>query len=105
MQIQERTNIDELTNKQAKDILMGYNKFCEHIPFIKDKLGIKPPIMTPELEDKLCIYYGYSTTICETSRRRVNFLNYYYTIYKLCELLDEEEFLPYFPCLKIGKNE
>jgi len=31
---------------------------------------------------------------------RVNFLNYYYTVYKLCELLDQKQFLPYFPMLK-----
>ena len=45
-----------MTNKKAKDILkkLGYNKYYEHISFIKDKLGIKPPIMSPELEDKLC---------------------------------------------------
>ena len=38
-----------------KDILkkLGFNKYYEHIPFIKDKLGINP-IMSPELEDKLC---------------------------------------------------
>ena len=29
---------------------LGYNKYYEHIPFIKDKLGIKPPIMSAELE-------------------------------------------------------
>ena len=39
-----------MTNKKAKDILkLGY-KYYEHIPFIKDKLGIRPPVMTPELE-------------------------------------------------------
>ena len=44
-----------MTNKKAKDILkLGYNKYYEHIPFIKDKLGIRPPIMSPELEDTLC---------------------------------------------------
>ena len=31
---------------------------------------------------------------------RTNFLNYYYTIYKLCEILDYKEFLEYFPMLK-----
>tara|TARA_Y100000741_G_C18241085_1_gene553700 strand:+ start:479 stop:1579 length:1101 start_codon:yes stop_codon:yes gene_type:complete len=100
----ERGDITQLTNKQAKDILkkLGYNKFYEHIPFIKDKLGIKPPIMTPELEDRLCnlfmeIQRPYAK-FCPGDR--VNFLNYYYTIYKLCELLEEEEFLPYFPMLK-----
>jgi len=30
----------------------------------------------------------------------VNFLNYYYTVYKLCELLQKNEFLSYFPMLK-----
>ena len=33
-------------------------------------------------------------------KNRVNFLNYYYTIYKLCEMLNYKEFLPYFPMLK-----
>tara|TARA_X000000368_G_scaffold64865_1_gene46266 strand:- start:1652 stop:2758 length:1107 start_codon:yes stop_codon:yes gene_type:complete len=100
----ERCDINVITNKKMKDILkkLGYNKFYEHIPFIKDKLGIKPPIMTPELEDTLCnlfmeIQRPYAK-YCPGGR--VNFLNYYYTIYKLCELLDEEEFLPYFPMLK-----
>ena len=31
---------------------------------------------------------------------RVNFLNYYYVLYKLCELLNENKFLPFFPMLK-----
>ena len=100
----ERINMATITNKKAKEILkkFGYNKYYEHIPFIKDKLGIKPPIMTPDLEDKLCslfmeIQRPYAK-YCPDDR--VNFLNYYYTIYKLCELLDETEFLPYFPMLK-----
>jgi len=52
----KRITIEQLTNKKAKEILkkLGYNKYYEHIPFIKDKLGIKPPIMTPELEERLC---------------------------------------------------
>ena len=52
----ERIDLTALNNKKAKEILkkLGYNKYYEHIPFIKDKLGIKPPVMTPELEDSLC---------------------------------------------------
>ena len=81
---------------------MGYNKYYEHIPFIKDKLGIKPPIMSPELEDTLCNLFielqaPYSK-FCPDDR--VNFLNYYYTAYKLCELLGETGYLPMFPLLK-----
>ena len=100
----ERFDVVSITNKKAKEILkkLGYNKYYEHIPFIKDKLGIKPPIMTPELEDKLCnlfmeIQRPYAK-YCPDDR--VNFLNYYYTIYKLCELLEEDHFLEYFPMLK-----
>ena len=52
----ERISLNELTNKKTKEILknLGYNKYYEHIPFIKDKLGIKPPIMSAELEITLC---------------------------------------------------
>ena len=100
----ERININELNNSTTKEILkkLGYNKYYEHIPFIKDKLGIKPPIMTPELEETLCnLFLDIQTPYSKhMPKDRVNFLNYYYTVYKLCELLNEKEFLPYFPMLK-----
>lgn len=100
----ERIDLKQLNNKKAKEILkkLGYNKYYEHIPFIKDKLGIKPPVMTPELEESLCNLFmeiqGPYAKFCPDDR--VNFLNYYYTVYKLCELLDQSQFLPYFPMLK-----
>ncbi len=100
----ERIELKQLTNLKAKEILkkLGYNKYYEHIPFIKDMIGIKPPIMTPELEETLCnlfmeIQAPYAK-FCPDDR--VNFLNYYYTVYKLCELLDQKQFLPFFPMLK-----
>lgn len=100
----ERIKLTQITNKKAKDILkkLGYNKYYEHIQFIKYKLGIKPPVMTPQLEERLCnmfmdIQVPYAKYCPED---RVNFLNYYYTIYKLCELMDQKKFLPFFPMLK-----
>ena len=100
----ERIGLTQLTNKRTKEILkkLGYNKYYEHIPFIKDKLGIKPPIMSSDLETLLCnlfmdIQAPYAK-FCPDDR--VNFLNYYYTVYKLCELLNQTQFLPYFPMLK-----
>jgi hypothetical protein len=100
----ERISLSDLSNKKTKEILknLGYNKYYEHIPFIKDKLGIRPPIMSAELEETLCNLFmelqkPYSK-YCP--KERVNFLNYYYTLYKLCELLNERSFLPYFPMLK-----
>jgi hypothetical protein len=100
----ERIPLSKFTNSKAKEVLkkLGYNKYYEHIPFIKDKLGIKPPIMTPELEETLCNLFmeiqGPYAKFCPDDR--VNFLNYYYTVYKLCELLEKGEFLSYFPMLK-----
>jgi len=100
----ERIDLSQITNVKTKEILkkLGYNKYYEHIPFIKDKLGIKPPIMSPELEETLCNLFielqGPYSKYCPDDR--VNFLNYYYTAYKLCELLGEDKYLPFFPMLK-----
>jgi hypothetical protein len=100
----ERIEISQFTDKKAKEIMkkLGFNKYYEHIPFIKDKLGIKPPVMTPDLEERLCNLFmeiqGPYAKFCPDDR--VNFLNYYYTVYKLCELLGRTEFLPFFPMLK-----
>jgi hypothetical protein len=100
----ERITLSQITNLKTKEILkkLGYNKYYEHIPFIKDKLGIPPPIMSPELEETLCNLFvelqsPYSK-VCPD--HRVNFLNYYYTAYKLCELLGETKYLEKFPMLK-----
>jgi hypothetical protein len=100
----ERIDLSQINNNKTKEILkkLGYNKYYEHIPFIKDKLGIKPPIMSPELEDTMCNLFielqsPYSK-YCPDDR--VNFLNYYYTAYKLCELLGESQYLDHFPMLK-----
>ena len=100
----ERIDLSQISNNKTKEILkkLGYNKYYEHIPFIKDKLGIKPPIMSPELEETLCNLFmdiqGPYAKYCPDDR--VNFLNYYYTVYKLCELLNQDKFLPFFPLLK-----
>jgi len=100
----ERVDISQITNAKTKDILkkLGHNKYYEHIPFINDKLGIPPPIMSQELEETL--YNLFSELQAPYSKycpdNRVNFLNYYYTAYKLCELLGEDTYLKDFPMLK-----
>jgi hypothetical protein len=100
----ERIEYDKLTYYKTKELLkkLGYNKYYEHINFIKDKLGIKPPIISQELEETLCnffmeIQYPYAKHCPDY---RVNFLHYYYVLYKLFELLDETQYLPEIPMLK-----
>jgi hypothetical protein len=100
----ERIEMDDITNDKMKNILkkLGYNKYYEHITFIKSHLGIKPPIMSEELEEKLCNMFDEIQTpyskFCPPDR--VNFLNYYGVLYKMCELLGEDEYLPHFYMLK-----
>jgi hypothetical protein len=100
----ERIGLDQLTHHKTKEILkkLGFNKYYEHIAFIKNKLGIKPPVFSPELEDTLCnlfmeIQAPYAKTCPDY---RVNFLNYYYVLFKFCELLGEEQYLDSIPLLK-----
>jgi hypothetical protein len=85
---------------------LRYNKYYEHIPTIINQFcGIRAPKMTPELEQQLKIMFDeiqspfekYSALICPN---RKNFLNYNYVFYKMCELLNKDEFLPHFPLLK-----
>ena len=100
----ERISLEHLTHYKTKEILkkLGFNKYYEHIAFIKNKLGIKPPVFSPELEDTLCnlfmeIQAPYAKTCPDY---RVNFLNYYYVLFKFCELLEESQFLQDIPLLK-----
>jgi len=100
----ERISINELTNTKMKNILkkLGYNNYYEHITFIKSQLGIKPPTMSEELEEKLCNMFDeiQAPYAKYCPQERVNFLNYYGVLYKMCELLGEDEYLPYFHTLK-----
>jgi len=100
----ERIEYSKLTYYKMKELLkkLGHNKFYEHINFIKDKLGIKPPVISQELEETLCnffmeIQYPYAKHCPDY---RVNFLHYYYVLYKLFELLTEHIYLPEIPMLK-----
>jgi hypothetical protein len=85
---------------------LKYNKYYEHIPTIINELcGIDAPKMTRELEEQLKIMFDeiqipfekYSKLI---SPERKNFLNYNYIFYKMCQLLNKDEFLNCFPLLK-----
>ena len=100
----ERIHLDTMTYYVTKGLLkkLGYNKYYEHINFIKDKLGMKPPIITQELEETLCnffmeIQYPYAKHCPDY---RINFLHYYYVLYKLFELLGQHHYLDEIPMLK-----
>mgnify|MGYP006266943783 CR=1 FL=1 len=96
---------DEITHTKVKEILkkLGYNKYYEHTPFITTIVnGIKPPTMSQELEDRLRImFYQIQAPFDKyCPKERINFISYSYVLYKFCELLGEDDYLPCFPLLK-----
>jgi hypothetical protein len=89
---------------KMRDILrkLGLNKYFEHIQYINSLFGIKPPIMNEELHETLCVLFIEIqkpwATHCPANR--TNFFNYTYTLYQLCVLLDQTQYLPYIPMMK-----
>ena len=96
---------NEITHSKIKELLKknGFNKYYDHIPYITTILnGIKPPVMSNALEEKIRIMFYKTQEPFEKHKPkdRKNFLSYPYILYKLCELLSEDEFLDCFPLLK-----
>jgi hypothetical protein len=97
-------DVQEIDNITMREILkrIRLNKYFEHIQYINSLLGIKPPTMSEELINTLCVLFIELqepwALYCPQSR--TNFFNYTYTLYQLCVLLDQKQYLPYIPMLK-----
>jgi hypothetical protein len=81
---------------------LGLNKYFEHIQYINSIFGIKPPIMNEELHETLCVLFIeiQKPWAVHCPPNRTNFFNYTYTLYQLCVLLDQTQYLPYIPMMK-----
>jgi len=102
---QKITSLTDITHAKVKGALkkLRHNKYYEHVPFITNILnGSKPPSMSPKLEDTLRKMFDEIQLPFDKHcpKERKNFLSYSYVIYKFCELLEEDDYLPYFPLLK-----
>lgn len=102
---QKIKNIKDITNAKVKALLKKLNmsKYYEHVPYISNILnGIKPPSMSQALEDKIRMMFKDVQEPFDKHcpKTRTNFLSYPYTLYKFCELLGEDDFLPCFQLLK-----
>ena len=98
-------NVNEITKAKVKQHLkkLKYNKYYEHVTHITNLLtGIKPPSMTPIVEEQLRNMFREIQIPFETYKpaTRSNFLSYSYCLYKFCELLGYDELLCHFPLLK-----
>ena len=99
------TDMATLKPSKLREILrkMKCSKYYEHIPHIINRLnGQNAPFMSREGEEKLRHMFREIQPSfkkhCPKGRR--NFLSYGYVLYKFCELLEMDEYLPCFPLLK-----
>lgn len=101
----ERINDMKLINyDKMREILrkLGLNKYFEHIQYINSIFGVKPPIMNEELHETLCVLFIeiQKPWAVHCPANRTNFFNYTYTLYQLCMLLDQTQYLPFIPMMK-----
>jgi hypothetical protein len=102
---QKIKDLTEITHEKVRGLLkkLDKNKYYEHAPYIATILGgITPPTMDQALEDKLRLMFHKIQEPFEKNKPagRKNFLSYSYVLYKMCELLGEDKYLPCFPLLK-----
>jgi len=94
----------EINYDKMREILrkLGLNKYFEHIQYINSIFGIKPPVMNEELHETLCVLFIeiQKPWAMHCPANRTNFFNYTYTLYQLCVLLDQVQYLPYIPMMK-----
>lgn len=98
-------DIKNLKTNKIRNILkkLGLNKYYEHVPHIINRLSGKPaPIINRETEEKLRMMFKeiQAPWMKHCPNKRSNFLSYSYVLYKCLQLLEMDEFLPYFSLLK-----
>jgi len=102
---QKIKDLTEITHEKVKGLLkkLNYAKYYEHVAYISTILnGVTPPTMSQALEEKLRLMFHAIQGPFEKHKpsTRKNFLSYSYVLFKLCELLGHDEYLPCFPLLK-----
>jgi hypothetical protein len=107
VELKKERILDTKNIKQTKvrEILkkLKQNKYYEHVPHIINRLnGQNAPIMNREVEEKLRYMFKEIQPSFQKHcpEGRNNFLSYSYVLYKFCELLELDEYLPCFPLLK-----
>lgn len=97
-------DLSTLNYDKMRDILrkLGLNKYFEHIQYINSVFGIAPPVMNDELVATLCMLFIeiQKPWAVHCPPERSNFFNYTYTLYQLCMLLGQLQYLPFITMLK-----
>lgn len=116
---QEETAVFKWAKKKPEKGFTKYTDYYKHTPEIAWRLsGIPPPYMTPSQQDKIIALFPLAVAAYRNSPRyqtrkanrngrkkeEPNVLNYFYMLYKLCQMVGYEEFLPYIPLPKSLAN-
>jgi hypothetical protein len=102
-------DVSKITQKKVREVMkeLKLRKFYDHCAQITKRItGKLPPRMSPFQAEQVKLMFsaiqGPFNMHCPPER--TNFLSYGYCLYKFCELLGYDEFLPCFPLLK-GKDK
>ena len=101
----ELSVFNEVTAIDVKKAIrkLKLTKYMENFYYILFTMtGKQPPYIKREIEDKIVRMFKMIDRVwCTVERdRRRSFLNYYYILFKLLELMDQSELLPQVPLLR-----
>ncbi len=99
------TDMSKLKISKLKEILkkLKLSRCYDHVAHILNRLnGISAPVLSREVEEKLRYMFKeiQSSFVKHCPKKRSNFLSYSFVLYKFCELLELDDYLPCFPLLK-----
>lgn len=99
------TDMKKLKASKLKEVLkkLKLSRCYDHVAHILNRLnGVSAPVLSREVEEKLRFMFKeiQFSFVKHCPKKRSNFLSYSYVLYKFCELLELDEYLPCFPLLK-----
>lgn len=99
------TDMSKLKPSKLKEVIkkLKLNKCYDHVAHVLNRLnGISAPVLPREVEEKLRFMFKeiQFSFVKHCPKKRSNFLSYHFVLYKFCELLELDEYLPCFPLLK-----
>jgi hypothetical protein len=99
------TDMSKLKQSKLKEVIKKLKlvRCYDHAAHILNRLnGISAPVLSREIEEKLRFMFKeiQFSFVKHCPKKRSNFLSYSYVLYKFCELLELDEYLPCFPLLK-----
>jgi hypothetical protein len=99
------TDMGKLKASKLKEVIkkLKLNRCYDHVAHILNRLnGISAPVLSREVEEKLRFMFKeiQFSFVQHCPKKRSNFLSYSFVLYKFCELLELDAYLPCFPLLK-----